>query len=153
MAVAGGASGDGRWLYAGFQSALEGEDAGSAPIWKLDARSGEFLAEYLYPFDNPSTFLRDAKRRKVGWDDLKICEFAWAGEDRLVMLERIAHSTKVYLIDLNRLPEKQMLFSSDDHPEVCGDLEGLIVLDDGSLLLSNDSDYGTEGAVTQFWRV
>ena len=25
--------------------------------------------------------------------------------------------------------------------------------DDGSLLLSNDSDYGTEGAVTQFWRV
>jgi hypothetical protein len=48
---------------------------------------------------------------------------------------------------------KELVFSSDDHPEVCGDLEGLIVLEDGSLLLSNDSDYGTEGAVTQFWRV
>jgi hypothetical protein len=51
------------------------------------------------------------------------------------------------------LLSKVRVVSSDDHGELCGDLEGMIVLEDGSLLLSNDSDYGTEGAVTQFWRV
>ena len=29
----------------------------------------------------------------------------------------------------------------------------MIVLDDDSMLLANDSDYGIEGAVTQFWRI
>ena len=46
---------------------------------------------------------------------------------------------------------KTLVLSTDDLPQVCGDLEGLLVLDDGKLLLSNDSDYGIEGAETQFW--
>jgi hypothetical protein len=46
---------------------------------------------------------------------------------------------------------KTLVLSTDDLPEVCVDLEGLLVLDDGKLLLSNDSDYGIEGAETQFW--
>lgn len=147
------ASSDGRFLYVGFQSALKGEDEHAVPIWKLDAGSGERLAEYLYPFDKPSTFLRDAKRRKVGWDDLKICEFAWAGDDRLIVLERIAHSTKLYLIDLRNLPEKQLLFSSDDHPEVGPDMEGMTFLSPRELLLVSDNDFGVEGAETAFWRI
>lgn len=48
---------------------------------------------------------------------------------------------------------KELVLTTDDLPEVCGDLEGMVVLDDGSLLLSNDSDYGIEGAHTQFWRI
>jgi len=48
---------------------------------------------------------------------------------------------------------KQSVFSTDDHPDIPGDLEGMLVLDDGGLLLANDSDYGIEGAETQFWRV
>jgi Esterase-like activity of phytase len=48
---------------------------------------------------------------------------------------------------------KTLLFSSDDHPEICADLEGMILLGPGHLLLSNDSDFGIEGAETQFWRV
>jgi Esterase-like activity of phytase len=51
------------------------------------------------------------------------------------------------------LLSKQLVVSTDDHPEICGDLEGMIVLDDDSMLLANDSDYGIEGAVTQFWRI
>ena len=50
------ASDDGRHLYVGFQSALKGEDAHSAPVWKLDARTGELQGECLYPFDAPSAF-------------------------------------------------------------------------------------------------
>ena len=45
------------------------------------------------------------------------------------------------------------MFSTDDHPEICADLEGMILLDTNELLLSNDSDFGIEGAETQFWRV
>ena len=49
--------------------------------------------------------------------------------------------------------EKHLLLSTDDHPQICGDLEGMIVIGPDQLLLANDSDYGTEGATTQFWRV
>lgn len=48
---------------------------------------------------------------------------------------------------------KQRVFSTDDHPEVGGDLEGMIMLAADTMLLASDSDYGTEGAVTGFWRI
>lgn len=48
---------------------------------------------------------------------------------------------------------KKLVFSSDDHPAICGDLEGMILLDEETLLLVNDSDFGIEGAETQFWSV
>lgn len=147
------ASVDGRWLYAGFQSALEGSDQTSAPIWKLDAVSGALIAEWFYPFDAPASFLRDAARREVGEGDLKICEIAWVGEDRLVVLERIAHSAKLYAVDLARLPEKQLLFSTDDHPEIGSDLEGMALVSPTEILLASDNDFGVEGATTAFWRV
>jgi len=51
------------------------------------------------------------------------------------------------------LLDKTLVFSSDEHPEICADLEGLILLGPDTLLLSNDSDFGIEGAETQFWRV
>ncbi len=150
------ASADGRWLYVGFQSALEGEDQATVPIWKLDAQSGDLVAEWLYPFDAPETFLRDAGRRKVGLGDLKICEIAWAGEDRLVVLERIAHSTKVYEVYLARLQktglaEKRLLLSTDDHAEVGPDMEGMALLSLTEILLVSDNDFGVEGVRSEFW--
>lgn len=48
---------------------------------------------------------------------------------------------------------KELVVSTDDLPQVCGDLEGLLVLDADRLLLASDSDYGIEGAQTQFWVV
>jgi hypothetical protein len=146
-------SGDGAWLYAGFQSALVGENQRQAPIWKLDAASGALADEYLYPFDEPSTFQRDAQRRKVDWSDLKICEFVWAGKDRLIVLERIAHTSKVYAVDLTQLAEKQLLISSDDFPEIGSDIEGMAALSQHEMLLVSDNDFGVEGAETGFWRV
>ena len=49
------------------------------------------------------------------------------------------------------LLDKALLLSTDDHPQICADLEGMVLLGTGRLLLSNDSDYGIEGAETQFW--
>jgi hypothetical protein len=147
-------------------------------IWALDATSGAFRAEYAYPLDAPESFLRDCAEGPVIKGDVKVSELAALDDGSLLVLERVTLSTHIYRVTLGEalpaafidpahrptleqlgqqgslaLLSKVRVMSSDDHPEVCGDLEGLIVLGDGSLLLSNDSDYGTEGAVTQFWRV
>lgn len=147
-------------------------------IWALDAETGAFQAEYAYPLDPPERFARDCAAGPVTRGEIKISELASFGDSTLLVLERVTLSTHIYRIRLDQplpaqfldpahrpaleqlghlgdlpLPAKQLIFSSDDCPEICGDLEGMIVLDDGGLLLSNDSDYGTEGAVTQFWLV
>lgn len=147
------ASADGAFLYLALQSAPAGERADFLPVWKLDARTGALLEEWRYPFDAPSSFRRDAARRKVGAGDLKVCEFTWAGEGRLIVLERIAHSAKLYAVDLHRLPEKTLLVSSDDHPEIGPDIEGVALLSPVEILICSDNDFGVEGAATGFWRV
>jgi hypothetical protein len=147
------ASEDGAFLYLSLQSAHAEEREDSLPVWKLDARTGALVNEWRYPFDEPSSFRRDAARRKVGAGDLKICEFAWSGEDRLIALERIAHSTKIYSVDLRRLPEKTLLVSSDDHPEIAPDIEGMARLSPAEILICSDNDFGVEGAETGFWRI
>lgn len=147
------ASDDGRWLYVAMQSALAGEDQWFLPVWKLDAGTGAPAGRYDYPFDAPQTFARDAARRVVGLDDLKISELTWVGEDRVIVLERIARSTKLYEADLARPAEKRLLMSSDAYAEMGGDMEGVALLGPGELLMCSDNDFGVEGAVTEFWRV
>jgi hypothetical protein len=147
------ASADGAFLYLALQSAQSGEDQNFVPVWKFDTGTGALVHEWRYPFDAPSSFRRDAGRRKVGAGDLKICEFTWVGDDRLIVLERIAHSTKLYDVDLRRLPEKTLLISSDDHPEIDPDIEGMTLLSATEILICSDNDFGVEGAETGFWRI
>jgi Esterase-like activity of phytase len=52
-----------------------------------------------------------------------------------------------------KLLTKTLILSSDDHPEISPDLEGMLLLSPSCLLLSNDSDFGIEGVETVFWRV
>lgn len=48
---------------------------------------------------------------------------------------------------------KTLLLTTDDHPEVDADLEGIALLSPSTLLLVNDNDFGIEGVPTRFWRV
>jgi len=149
------ASGDGVFLYAVFQSALEDEPHETTAIWKLDAESGALLAEYAYPFDAPESFTADAAAGEVRSKDLKVCDLAWTGSDRILVLERISRSARIYRVDVSapgRLA-KTLVFSTDDHPEVAADLEGMTLLSERELLLATDSDFGTEGAETRFYRL
>ena len=180
-------SADEAWLFASFQSPLQHEDddarARHLRIWKLDAASGVVVAQFVYPLDAPSSFARDRRDGKVRRGDLKVCETAWLGEDRLLVLERISGTTKIYRIDLagpgapaahlaldtrptiEEMTPKQLagagvpvlaktlVFTTDDAPEIVADLEGMAVLSDRQLILVNDNDYGTEGAETKFFRV
>jgi hypothetical protein len=59
----------------------------------------------------------------------------------------------VYRVELGQLPEKVLLFSSDNHPEVGSDMEGMAMLSPPEILLVSDNDFGVEGAGTEFWRI
>lgn len=142
-------------LYAGFQSAFEGDDARAVRIWTLDAASGVLLAEHSYPFDPPESFQRDVAAGPVEASDLKIGELLCVGENHLLVLERISHTSKIYAVDLSRPGRlvKRLILNSDEAPAIAPDLEGMIALSDRELLLVNDNDFGIEGVETRFFRV
>jgi hypothetical protein len=151
-------------------------------LWTLDAESGGLLAQYAYALDAPDQFRRDMAKKVLTRGDIKVSELTCLGDDQLLVLERGSETTKIYRVRLTPdclLPAehgrgetrptleelsaagkfdgpvlaKQLLFNSDHHPEVSADLEGMTLLDDRTLLLVNDNDFGIEGAETAFWRV
>jgi hypothetical protein len=159
-----------------------GRHARHVRLWTLDSVSGALLAEHLYPLDKPKSFQRDSDLGDVHRADVKLCDMAMLGTDTLVVLERISATAKLYLVRLDPahtlapswsdpavrptleelsaanaldLPtlDKRLLFSTDDHPEIGPDLEGLAFLDKRTVLLVNDNDFGAEGVATRFWRV
>jgi Esterase-like activity of phytase len=95
-------------IYIAFQSPLAHPDRAAyersrhVRIWKLDAKTGAHLAEYLYPLDKPSAFLRDAKLGDVDRSDIKISEIIMLNESNLLVLERISASTKFYRVDTGK---------------------------------------------------
>ncbi|HEX2561120.1 esterase-like activity of phytase family protein [Phenylobacterium sp.] len=155
-------------LHVAFQSALEtpGEPDDQVRIWTLDAASGALVAEHAYRFDPPDSFLRDAEAGPVDAAVLKICDAVLIGPSRLLVLERISRSAKLYLVTLEAaergepapagpLPplRKMLLFSTDEHRQIAPDLEGVAMLSDRELLLVTDNDFGLGGAATAFYRL
>ena len=151
-------------------------------IWTLDSTTGALLSEHLYPLDKPKSFRRDSALGDVDRADVKLCDVAMLGADTLIVLERVSATAKLYLARLDparavdpswndpatrptieelsasdalELPvlDKRLLFSTDDHAEIGPDLEGLAILDERTILLVNDNDFGVEGVPTRFWRV
>jgi Esterase-like activity of phytase len=178
------------WLFVVFQSPLAHPDRAAhersthVRIWKLDAQSGAFVAEYVYPLDKPSSFKRDCAAGDVDRSDIKISEATMLNDTAMLVLERVSASTKLYVVELTKLHEtppqymdaamrptieqmsraelkaagvplldKRLIFDTDDAPQVCADLEGMILLSPCTLLLVNDNDFGVEGVATQFWRI
>jgi hypothetical protein len=175
---------DERLLHVAFQSALTeaGQPSRIVRFWTLDAQTGEFLAQHLYRFDKPETFLRDAAKKPVDIEDLKIGDLACVGPGRLIVLERIRFTTKLYVVKLAdedatprrwlepdrplesfdrkelekrglSLLKKRLVLSSDDHPTIGPDIEGVAALSPTELMLVSDNDFGVLGARTGFWRV
>ena len=154
------------------------EKARHVRIWQLDA-SGTVEKQYLYPLDEPHSFRRDSERKKVSRSDIKVCEVVAIREDELLVLERASETSKIYRVHLNYglalprehldvdarptveqmsrkgapLPElsKELLFTSDDWPDVGADIEGMAILDARSILIVSDNDFGCEGKQTRFY--
>jgi hypothetical protein len=157
------------------------EEAAHVRLWRLDAETGTVLAQYLYPLDPPETFRRDCEAGEFERKDVKVSELTCLGSETLLVLERGSLTTKLYQVRLDdalALPAeqldvatrptleersgggeplpalaKELLFSSDDHPQIGADLEGVALLSDRELILVSDNDFGVEGAVTAFWRL
>ncbi|TVV76916.1 esterase-like activity of phytase family protein [Sphingomonas solaris] len=159
-----------------------GDHARHVRLWTLDTTTGALLTEHLYPLDKPKSFLRDNALSDVDRADVKLCDVAMLDANTLIVLERISATAKLYLTRLDPeralapkwsdpatrptieelsagdapgFPclDKHLLFSTDDHPEISPDLEGLTLLDERTILLVNDNDFGIEGVPTRFWRV
>jgi hypothetical protein len=145
-------SSDERWLYVVFQSAMTGEHAMQTCIWTIDPRDGSVAAEHAYPFDPPESFAED---EAVSASDLKACELLCAGPDRLLVLERVTRSARIYRVDLGEAGPltKTLVFSTDLHEGIAPDLEGMCLLSERELLISTDNDFGVEGAETCFYRL
>lgn len=152
-------------------------------LWTLDAETGALLAHHAYCLDDPAQFRRDAaKKGGLERADVKVSELTCRSDNRLLVLERGSESTKLYRVHLaeeHRLPaehhlphtrptleelsasdcfdlpvvSKELLFDTDHHPEISADLEGMTLLNERTLLLVNDNDFGIEGAETAFWRI
>ncbi|HEY7808865.1 MAG TPA: esterase-like activity of phytase family protein [Allosphingosinicella sp.] len=157
------------------------EAAAHVRLWRLDAESGAVRAQFLYPLDPPETFARDCSAGEFKRKDVKVSELVCLGENALLVLERGSQTTKLYRLEIDptlalgaehldvetsptveelsgrdeRLPAlpKRLLFTSDNHPEVARDLEGVAILSDSELILVSDNDFGVEGAETSFWRL
>jgi hypothetical protein len=145
-------SADERWLYVLFQSALEGGHPMETRVWTLDARDGSVIGDHAYPFDPPESFAED---EAVGASDLKACELLCVGSDRLLVLERITRSARIYRVDLRGGSPlaKTLVFSTDLHEGIAPDLEGMCLLSERELLIATDNDFGVEGAETRFYRL
>ena len=145
-------SADERWLYVLFQSALEGEVLTETRIWTLDAKDRTVAADHVYPFDPPATFAEDEAARE---EDLKACELLCIGPGRLLVLERVTRSARIYLISLDDQSAltKTLVFSTDLHEGVAPDIEGMCLLSDRQLLIATDNDFGVDGAATHFYRL
>jgi hypothetical protein len=98
---------DRRHLHVLFQSALSNpgraasERGRYARLWTLAAQTGRFIAQYLYPFDAPQSFARDARAGEAQAADLKICDAVAVGARELLVLERISRTAKVYRVRLD----------------------------------------------------
>ncbi|MGZ8283713.1 MAG: esterase-like activity of phytase family protein, partial [Allosphingosinicella sp.] len=95
---------DGRWLYLAFQSPLAHPDdkahkqARHVRLWRLDAETLQVAAQYAYPLDPPESFLRDGRLERVKNSDIKVSELVCAGEDDLLVLERVSQSSRIYRV-------------------------------------------------------
>ncbi len=90
-------------LYAIVQNPLANPDADAykkataTRILKLDLKSQQVVGEYVYTLDPAESFKNDKSDKQ---SDVRISELTAVGVDQLIVLERIAKTTKLHAIDL-----------------------------------------------------
>lgn len=95
---------DEQFLYGIVQNPLANPDADAyrnavaTRILKLDLATQQVVGEFVYTLDAFDTFKNDPKADKQS--EVRISELSAVGPDQLIVLERIAKTTKLYAIDL-----------------------------------------------------
>ncbi|MEX6506479.1 esterase-like activity of phytase family protein [Jiella sp. M17.18] len=97
---------DGSALYFAMQSPLDNPDSKAYKssrfirIFKFDPKSETVVGEYAYRLDDADTFKADNAKKKAKPTDVKVSEMAAFGKDKLIVLERVSKTTKLYAVDL-----------------------------------------------------
>jgi hypothetical protein len=152
------------WALNGQTGALEGEyiyplddpdsfarDAGWGRVERSDVKISEIV---LLPDGDLLVLERitqSTKIYRVALTPDKLAPKALSNPDTRPTLEQMKRKE----VGRAQIPTltKKLIISTDDYPEISADLEGMLALSATQLLLSNDSDFGIEGAQTHFWMV
>jgi hypothetical protein len=180
------ASADERYLYAMMQNPLANPDiaayktANATRLFKIDAASGVPVAEFVYLLDPHPTFDDDTDADKQS--DVRVSEIEAFGPDKLIVLERVTHTTKLYAINLATGTDilgtawdaaatspsleqanlvsvgikpvaKALWLDSGQRDDIQSKIEGVAFLAPDTLVLINDNDFGIEGAATTIRRL
>ncbi len=104
---------DERFLYVMMQSPLANPDAEAfrlsrnVRIWKLQRDTGQVVGQYLYQLEPPRVFRQDNDGRERSQQDVHVSEIVAVGEDKLLVLERIEKTSRLFIVTLdeaNRIP-------------------------------------------------
>lgn len=126
---------DEKFLFALMQSPLANPDAEASAqsrnvrIWKVERETGQIVGQYLYQLDEPRDFKADNEGRERTRHDVNASELVAVGENKLLVLEKIDKTARLFLVTLdeaNRVP------GEFDLPEMTPSLE---VLDGEALTL------------------
>ena len=170
---------DETFLYFLVQNPLANPDsatyrtASNTRLFKMERASGKVTGEFVYVLDDPKHY--KAKSQSA----VRISEMSALGPDRLLVLERTDNITRIHEIALagatnilgskwddlatsptleaNKAvadigitpPAKTLRFDSTTVPDVPNKLEGIAMLEDGTMLLINDDDFGITGERTK----
>jgi len=117
-------------LYAIVQNPLANPDAdaykkaSATRILKLDLKSQQVIGEYVYTLDPAESFKNDKSDKQ---SDVRISELTAVGVDQLIVLERIAKTTKLHAIDLGAATN--ILGTDWDRAETSPSLEQIAAAD------------------------
>jgi len=173
-------------LYFILQSPLANPDSKAykksayVRIFKMDLASEKITNEYIYQMEDPATFIKDNLKKNRKQNDVKISEMVGLAEDKLLVLERISASTKLFVIDLSNADSilntvwddikkketfeqlthtdfkpvsKKLVFDTDNEENLPNKIEGIALMKNGKAVLVNDNDFGIAGDKTTFTTV
>lgn len=104
---------DEKFLFVMMQSPLANPDfeafrqSRNIRIWKMERETGQIVEQYLYRLDEPGTFKADSDARSRSRQDVHASELVAVGENRLLVLERIEKTSRLFVVTLdeaNRIP-------------------------------------------------
>ncbi|MEO8669195.1 MAG: esterase-like activity of phytase family protein [Bauldia sp.] len=179
---------DEKSLYFSMQSPLANPDkdaykaSRTVRLFKFDIASEAVTGEYAYLLDEPASFKKDEAKKAGKQNDVKVSELAAVGPDQLLVLERIARTTKLYRVDLAKAStvpaafddpaasptleqttdlaaagvvpvEKSLVLDSDDLADMPGKIESIAVVGGQDIVLVSDNDFGIAGDESRVVRV
>lgn len=151
------------------------QGARNTRLFKFDRAAGKVVGEWVYQLEDPQSFGFDPSPRQ---NEPRISEMTMLGPDRLLVLERTEKTTKLFDVSLDKAtnilgsrwdetatsPSLEQLRDAPDVQPVAKTLrfdtfrdakdapekiEGLAFLQDGSLVMINDNDFGIRGDATR----